>query len=201
MEIDTDFVPQGTKDLQQVQDAGPAFAPFDKPKSADVILRSSGPLDFRARKAILAEASAVFDDMFNLPQPPASASTSVPSATRVHIDSSEYKDGLPVITLQEDSATLDTLLRLCYPIPKKPIQGIDTLARALAASIKYVMEGVTAMLREDLRRLASDYSLRAFCLAAQHGFAQEAKHAVRASLKDQRRLLYDTVTVMEAPEL
>ena len=170
MEIDTEFVPQGTKDVQQVQDAGPAFAPFDKPKSADVILRSSDPLDFHARKAILAEASAVFDDMFNLPQPPASASTSVPSATRVHIDSSEYKDGLPVITLQEDSATLDALLRFCYPIPNKRIHDIDTLSRILTASMKYAMDGVTAMLREDLRRLASDFPLRTFCLAALHGF-------------------------------
>lgn len=46
-----------------------------------------------------------------------------------------------MIVLQEDSATLDTPLQLCYPIPKKPIQGIDTLARVLAASIKYLMEG------------------------------------------------------------
>ena len=29
------------------------------------------------------------------------------------------------------------------------------------------------MLREDLRRLAFDYPLRAFCLAAQHGFAKK----------------------------
>ncbi|EPT05133.1 hypothetical protein FOMPIDRAFT_7824, partial [Fomitopsis schrenkii] len=160
-------------------------APFDKSKNADVILRSSDLCDFRARKAILAEASSVFDDMFSLPQPAATASASRQSEST----SVDYKDGLPVIALQEGFSLLDMLLRLCYPIPKLPINSIDTLAPVMAASIKYAMNGVTAMLREDLRRLSGEFPLRAFCLAVQHGFVPEAKHAAKASLVVRRRKL------------
>ena len=71
MEVDSDadFVHDSlsTNDVQLVRDVGSEFAPFDKAKNADVILRSSEPLDFRARKGILAEASSKFDDISSLP--------------------------------------------------------------------------------------------------------------------------------------
>ncbi|KAI0731939.1 hypothetical protein C8Q72DRAFT_819884 [Fomitopsis betulina] len=200
MEIDTDPPSGGANGVQLPRDVGPNLAPFDKSKNADVILRSSDLYDFRARKAILAEASSVFDDMFSLPQPPApaSATTSDQSESTV-VDSGEYKDGLPVIALQEESSVLNRLLRFCYPIPKRAIHNIDTLSPVLAASIKYAMDGVTAMLREELRRLATEYPLRAFCLAVLHGFVPEAKHAAKASLNIRRRKLYSSFS--SAPEL
>ena len=65
--------------------------------------------------------------------------------------------------------------------------------------MKYAMDGVTAMLREDLRRLASDFPLRTFCLAAQHGFVYEAKHAAKACLNVRRRTLCSSFALV--PEL
>lgn len=43
MEVDSDadFVHDSTKDVQLVRDVGPEFAPFDKAKNADVILRAA----------------------------------------------------------------------------------------------------------------------------------------------------------------
>ncbi|OBZ74922.1 hypothetical protein A0H81_05181 [Grifola frondosa] len=46
----------------------PASSPFDR-ADADIILRSSDGVDFRAHKTLLALSSPLFDGMFNVPQP------------------------------------------------------------------------------------------------------------------------------------
>ncbi|KAI0682622.1 hypothetical protein C8Q76DRAFT_637101, partial [Earliella scabrosa] len=130
-----------------------ASPPFNK-ASADAILRSSDNVDFWVRRSILAEASCIFEDMLNMPQP---------SPGSLACD--ELKDGLPVIRLVEDSVTLDKLLRLCYPTDDPHFGSLDELHPVLAAATKYMMQEATTLLRKRLVKLGQAQPLRAFAIA------------------------------------
>ncbi|KAH9841450.1 uncharacterized protein C8Q71DRAFT_737056 [Rhodofomes roseus] len=188
---------------QPTRDAPP---PFDK-TTGDVILRSSDRVDFRVRKAIMSEASSVFEDMFSLPQPPTDhAESSLASANsgrpgEPSTSSTDYKDGCPVIVMQERSKVLERLLRLCYPVTKPSLDYLDLLSPVLAAAVKYAMDGIVPTIRQDLRRLAKEEPLRVYCLAIHYGFAEEAEEAARASLQLPRRMLYVSVNLNGVPEL
>ena len=155
-----------------------ASAPFNK-ATADVILRSSDLCDFRVRKAILAEASSVFEDMFDLPRPP---HTFNPGEHESSADIDEHRDGLPVVAVQEDSSTLDLLLRICYPVLNPSLDTPEVLSPVLAAAVKYDMDGAIATIRGDLRRLAERHPVVVCCLSMHYGFIPEAEAAARASL-------------------
>ncbi|KAI8985547.1 hypothetical protein BD414DRAFT_57707 [Trametes punicea] len=131
-----------------------ASHPFNK-NNADVILRSSDHVDFRVYSQILMAASPVFEDMFRVPQPPA--------------DEQHQKDGLPIVELSEDSAAIESVLRLSYPILKpvlrRSVLDVEKLERALRAAMKYEMELATSLLIRDLYSLASFSPLSAFGLA------------------------------------
>lgn len=139
-----------------------APSPFDK-DAADLILRSSDAVDFRVRRAILAEASPVFDDMFGVPQP-SNASVDDP------------------VFLTETSQTLEILLRTCYPIidPIPATMKIKQLGLILEAARKYQMDHATVLMR---RLLTSKYTksdpVTAYCIACQHGLEKEAMAAAR----------------------
>ncbi|KAI0046373.1 hypothetical protein FA95DRAFT_1452562, partial [Auriscalpium vulgare] len=64
----------------------------------DVILRSCDNVHFHVSKQILSILSPVFADMFSL-SPPADANAA-----------DEVVDGLTVVSMSEDAATLDLLL-------------------------------------------------------------------------------------------
>ncbi|KAH9936145.1 uncharacterized protein B0H18DRAFT_972478 [Fomitopsis serialis] len=119
--------------------------------------------------------------MFSLPQPTdhSNGPTNNGSSGDTSADS-EYKDGLPVIVVQEQSFTLDRLLRLCYPVPKLPLHTIDILSPVLTAAIKSA-------------NLARKLPVRTYCLAVHHGFVEEAEEAARATLKLPRRMLYTSI--------
>lgn len=173
--MDVEVAPNGvTRSTLEVRDAP---APFNK-STADVILRSSDLCDFRVRRAILAEASSVFEGMFALPQPPhTDSSVYGPSA-----GGDEHRDGLPVLAMQEDSRTLDLLLRICYPVVSPSFDSLEALSPVLAAAVKYVVDGAIATIRVDLRRLAKLDPLRVYCLSMHYGFLEEAEEAAKASL-------------------
>ncbi|KAI0630811.1 hypothetical protein C8Q77DRAFT_228751 [Trametes polyzona] len=101
---------------------GPRIAPppFDKP-FADLLIRSSDGVDFLVFKWILADASPVFAGMFELAQPskwePGYAVRSSEDSTVVHTTASSSP---PVIDVEEDSKTLQTLLTRCYPLSTVP---------------------------------------------------------------------------------
>ncbi|KZT69331.1 hypothetical protein DAEQUDRAFT_638110, partial [Daedalea quercina L-15889] len=71
---------------------------FDNPQ-ADLILRSCDGVDFRVFRSILAVSSDVFADMFETGQS----------------RNEELRNGCPVVYVQEDSKTMDGLLRIIYP--------------------------------------------------------------------------------------
>ncbi|KAJ8517739.1 hypothetical protein ONZ45_g5092 [Pleurotus djamor] len=101
-----------------------ASIPFND-SGADVILQTCDNVNFRVFRAILSVASPVFKDMFTLPQP--------------QPDSEASHDTIPVVIVSEDSLTLDTLLRFCYPMDYPVIEFKEVLIATLMAAQKYDM--------------------------------------------------------------
>ena len=95
--------------------------PFNK-SEADITLRSSDLVDFHVRRHILFEASPVFESILSIPQS----------------HTSEGDQARPVVELTEDNKTLDTLLRICYPVVKPASKrSLEELESAVKAAQKY----------------------------------------------------------------
>ena len=116
---------------------------FDSP-DVDVILRA--PLrpddpestefkDFRVHKSILSAASAVFCDMFSVPQPP---------------QPTEGDTNLPVVQVTDPVDAFETFLRLIYPIEPPAINSLQTVDYLFQLASKYVASGVHARLKQTL---------------------------------------------------
>ncbi|KAG2345774.1 hypothetical protein BDR05DRAFT_1011755 [Suillus weaverae] len=124
-----------------------ASSPFDHPK-ADIIMRSSDGVDFRVFKLFLSLASPFFETMFELPQPAVGTND-------------DTKDGLPVISVQEDSKTLDTFLRFCYPstLAEDPsLENLTDIKAIVGAARKYSLNLIE---RKVCQALASPKVLEA----------------------------------------
>ncbi|PCH36284.1 hypothetical protein WOLCODRAFT_28445 [Wolfiporia cocos MD-104 SS10] len=163
-----------------------APAPFNK-STADIILRSSDLVDFRVRRAILAEVSPVFDTMSTLPQPTRGGRITV------------TRDGLPVIALEESSETLETILRFCYPLlPQPTIHGVERLYSVTKAVKKYAMDEVLPLVHTQLHSIAEEEPLRVYVFAIREGWEAEARLAARSSLS---RDVHDLAWVPELKEI
>lgn len=152
-----------------------ASPPFQK-ATANVILRASDNVDFYARKAILEEASPIFETMFSLPQIPE-------NRKRKERDEDEYVDGIPVVVLSEDSQTLDDILRYCYPIQPPTLNTAVRVCNALAAARKYAMDSIEDALVERFAIVASREPIRSYIYATQRTWVAEMKVAARACLQ------------------
>ncbi|KAH8105111.1 hypothetical protein BXZ70DRAFT_919426 [Cristinia sonorae] len=145
-----------------------ANKPFDDPE-ADVIFLTNDNISFRVFKRILSCASPFFRTMFSLPQP----------STQDMLHSSS-PSVVPVPDL--DGATLDRLLRICYPIPK-PMFNIDGADRLLEAGRKYDIELVMVYCKEELRRMVDTDPLRVYSFACLQDLEDEARMAAKAALR------------------
>lgn len=141
----------------------------DAEGSPDVILRSSDSVDFYVRKAILAEACAFFEDAFSLPPEDADD------------DDSLYNGDVRVVEVEESSRTLDTLLRMCYPLPPPEI-AIADLSAVLGAALEYAMDGVTEAIKMQMKTLAVAHPLRVYFIALRHNLLDEARFAAKCFL-------------------
>ncbi len=150
-----------------------ASVPFNKP-SADVILRTSDRVDFFVRRAILGESSSVFEDMFSLAC--SSAATPCDPGT-------EIVDGLPVITIAEDSTTLDSFLRFAYPVRDPEIESRLAICRVLEIARKYLADDIEPRLIERFAALAESHPLQRYALATERRWNGETKVAAWASLR------------------
>ncbi|KZT07216.1 uncharacterized protein LAESUDRAFT_749542 [Laetiporus sulphureus 93-53] len=149
-----------------------AASPFDK-ADADVIVRTSDMVDFHVFMVILRFASRFFEDMFSLPQP-------------VHPeDHCEQSSRVPIIPVTEDSATLDCLLRLCYPIPDPVIGDAAQMGAALEAAMKYQMEQATNLLKQQFGQITAASPVRAYAVACLFNLEHEARLAARATVSIQ----------------
>lgn len=149
-----------------------ASSPFNGP-GADIILRTSDDVDFGAHMSILRLASPVFDTMFSLPQP--------------YTDRTESAT-VPTVPVSESSATLDLLLRICYPIDP-PLLGQQDLSRigdVLGAALKYDIGAVVGPARRALQKraeLSSKDAAMAYAISCHLKLEDEARVAAMACLK------------------
>ncbi|KAH9948088.1 hypothetical protein B0H21DRAFT_890722 [Amylocystis lapponica] len=148
-----------------------ASAPFNNLKgNADIILRSSDLVDFFAYKVILAFVSPVFEDMFAIPQPPSSV-----TAQDIHPES-----GLPIILLTENSATLDRLLRVCYPMENPVLSSVADVGEVLWVAQKYEMKEATTQLSRLLLGFSEVATYAMYGVACKYGLEDVAHAAALA---------------------
>jgi len=140
-----------------------APAPFDNAQ-ADFVLRSSNkvPVDFRVSKAILAVASPVFADMFNIP-------------------SQEPRDNTPV-TVSEDSEALDLSLRHIYPVRSPKVTHIRQVRKLAEFADKYQVEALEEVVATLLVDTIDSDPVGVYVIAVTYGYKEIGKVAARASL-------------------
>ncbi|KAI0704129.1 hypothetical protein C8Q76DRAFT_801880 [Earliella scabrosa] len=147
-----------------------ASSPFDR-VGADIVLRTADGVDFRVYSHVLVLASSFFDAMLSLPQPESQ---------------SEQAAGRPIITVTEDSKTIETLLRICYPIDKEETsRSLTEIEQALKAAIKYDMALPLTVLRKALIAAAPDAPKQAWATACRTGLEDAARHAATLMLPYQ----------------
>ena len=145
--------------------------PFDR-LDADLIIRSCDQVDFHVHKVVLGIASVVFEDMFTAPGPPPH----------------EKEQGVPVITLTEDSKTLHHLLTAIYPVDPIISGTIEDALFLLATCQKYEMDStaycVRSLLKERKPPLVTVFnSFRAYGIASRYHLKEEALLAARLTLE------------------
>lgn len=170
----------------QVRDATP---PFDNPRRADVILRSSDLVDFHVYKLILSLASPVFETMFTLP--------TTSSSDTMMADDDDHRHGLSVVNLTEDSCTLDAILRACYPNVGPHLDGLDAVFRILQAAEKYEIRAFDDLAKARMESFVEAEPVRAYVIACRFGFKEVAVRAARSCL----RLVFDDLVTERPPEL
>ncbi|EGN98881.1 hypothetical protein SERLA73DRAFT_181585 [Serpula lacrymans var. lacrymans S7.3] len=157
-----------------------AAFPFNHPK-ADVIIRSSDQVDLRMFRLLLSLASPVFETTFALPQP------QPPSPIHSASDSnSDFKDGLLVVHLSEDSKTLRVFLGHCLPVTianKPELKTLEDVAAMLELSTKYEAQELEKKARKALAGPQfMEAPLRVFAVACRFGLKPEAMAAVQYAL-------------------
>ncbi|KAG8974446.1 hypothetical protein FRC05_007245 [Tulasnella sp. 425] len=105
--------------------------PFDAESVGDCIIRTPDGTEFKVFKAILAMASPIFRDMFDMP------AVASKEAENGH---SENETSLPVIPVQEDVETLQALLQILYPITPPLIHSMMLARNLVTACDKYFID-------------------------------------------------------------
>lgn len=151
-----------------------ASSPFDHPE-ADIILQSSDSVNFRVFKLFLTLASPVFETMFKLPQPAAGTNE-------------DTKDSLPVVSVQENSKTLDTFLRFCYPstLAEDPsLENLTDIKAILGAARKYSLDLIERKVCQALAspKVLEAEPLRCFAIARNARLRHETITAARYTLR------------------
>ena len=151
-----------------------AAAPFDHAK-ADIILRSSDNVDFRVFRLFLSLASPFFETLFDIPQPAEAGADQ------------ELRDGLPVVSVTEDSKTLNALLRFCYPCTLADDPKLELLQDAvdiLEAARKYSLDAIESKARQAIvnPKILEAEPLRCFAIAHRGRLREETLLAAKYTL-------------------
>jgi hypothetical protein len=145
-----------------------AQAPFDDP-NGDVTLRSSDGIDFHVIKFILSFVSPVFKDMFTLPQ---GSQSDIPS--------------VPVIPVEENSMTLNSLLLLCYPSSTPTFNSFEEGKAVLEAAKKYDMEATLGRAGDIvMAQFLPTNSLELYALSCRFGWQHHAQTAATQTLNSE----------------
>ncbi|KAI0675372.1 hypothetical protein C8Q78DRAFT_540439 [Trametes maxima] len=145
----------------------PPYSPFDLSSDADIIFQSRGGVDFRLHRDVLAKVSSVWQDMLSFPQDP------------------ESDPAIPqVVTLTEDTKTLDNIFRLCYPATLPHFTSIDNVCAALDAANKYMMDPIIAQIENSLLQFLDSEPLRVYSVAYIYQCGNVARAAARRLVAD-----------------
>ena len=141
-----------------------AEAPFNDAR-ADLILQSSDKIHFRVFKLILSLASPIFTDMFRMPLPP-----------------SQNSHELQVVSLSEDSTTLDVALRHIYPMQSR--EGNTLLNASILAEFarKYQVDGLDRYITRYLADSITLDPVGVYAMAQQYGYCSIGANAARSCL-------------------
>ncbi|THH28623.1 hypothetical protein EUX98_g5567 [Antrodiella citrinella] len=156
----------------------PLFSSLD----GDTVLGSKDGVLFRVHSFTLRTTSGWFRDMFSLPQG-ASASTGQDAQDATHAASSASPPPSNVIYVDEDAATLESLLRLISGLPIPKLDSYDAVEPILYAAEKYDMPGPPSIIRVLLSTspFLSD-PLRLYSLCCRYGWNPEAQSASTLTL-------------------
>ncbi|KAI1790230.1 hypothetical protein LXA43DRAFT_891401 [Ganoderma leucocontextum] len=150
-----------------------AEAPFNR-EDADFVLRTADGVHFRVFRTILMLGSGWFAAMLRLPQPPAA------------LEETET----PGVDVPEDSETINTFLRICYPHVASEIEvdSLPRLRKVLAAGQKYDSPPAVDVMRRALvrPRFLDDNPLAVFAIACCMDLEEEAKEAAKIAVMKNR---------------
>lgn len=150
-----------------------APSPFDDPH-ADIIICSRDGTLFHMPKLILAQASVHFANMFTLP-------TTSPT-TVTHI--SDAIDGIPVVNVTENTASLLLFLSFCHPAAEKPYpKTVYDILELYTLGDKYIVDSLKSYARRELSTFIKDQPVSVFVVATHLGWKEEAQAAARESVK------------------
>jgi len=158
-----------------------APAPFNSPR-ADIIVRSCDGVDYRVRSSILAEASSVFEDMFDI-------------AREAPVEQCPRRGGIPVVLVTETSEVVDLLLRLCYPVAAPVFTTFSQVRDVLKAVDKYlIMEGLTETMKKHLTDSTLDgtHPLLVYITAYAYHFEDVARIAAQRAVGQPLQDVYFT---------
>ncbi|KAF4598420.1 BTB domain-containing protein [Pleurotus pulmonarius] len=158
----------------------PAFSSPD----ADVILGTDGAM-FRVHSYTLRTTSGWFRSMFSLPQTSPTSNPNAPATTQNEI-----------IYMEEDSKTLELVLRIICGLPVPQVDSYDMIDALLFAAEKYDIPAVMSIVRIMVMTptLLSE-PFRLYIVACRFGWDHEAKLASTQTLsynlldKEMRPLL------------
>ncbi|KAF8630173.1 hypothetical protein AX15_003118 [Amanita polypyramis BW_CC] len=148
-----------------------AREPFDANDLANIILQSSDNIHFHVHSAFLSFVSPSFKDTLSLNRGPAA-------------DQNEKKDGLPIISVTEDSETLYSLHEIIYPIEESPFRDLFIFRKVYKAVQKYLMDRIEYKLKKWIvtSRLSKNEPFRVFVIAIDLHWEAEALIAARGTL-------------------
>ena len=149
-------------------------------RDADVILQSSDGANFSVHKAVLAESSLFFSNMFSLAQPA----------------DDEIVNGFPVIRLPENADVLHSLVTMLYPIPSVIPNSYDKVLDLLAASQKYEMAAIQSSIRAEVRCKA--YSTLTAGNGSFHAYAIASSKRLSPEIESTARLTLDSSMTFES---
>ncbi|KIJ50933.1 hypothetical protein M422DRAFT_65559 [Sphaerobolus stellatus SS14] len=134
-------------------------------KDGDIVLVSSDGVKFKTHSFILKVASEVFRTTLSLPQPPGVAS-----------------DG-HIISLPEDSRTINAILRMISGMPIPPLDNFQDLEKVLLTVKKWEMPGPPSIIhRMVMPQALFDDPVRLYALACNVGWREAAVIAARHTL-------------------
>ncbi|KAI0071785.1 hypothetical protein K474DRAFT_1679170 [Panus rudis PR-1116 ss-1] len=142
-------------------------------EDADLIVKTSDNVYFRVYKVILGKVSPFFKQMFGLPQSPPSQDAE-----------GEIVDGIPVISLSENSRVIKLLFTFCYPMDDPNLVELNDVQWVLEAAQKYQMEAICNRARKAWFAITDTYPLRAFAIACRMRWEDEARTAAKLTLKE-----------------